>query len=95
MPLPSSRTGKDLYTSSRDYFNRWRKWTLQDSGGDADALKEHVIRHLRIDAEFPQFREAVDFANQEGLLTPEQAEAAQNAIQWGEQLLSLMGGPVD
>lgn len=91
MSLPSSQDGKALYINSRDMFNRLRRSVLIQAGGDEAALKAHVLDHLTLMAEFAQFRESVDFAIQEGFLTPEQVEAAQSAIAWGEEFNRLQG----
>lgn len=93
MSLPNSQDGKLLYINSRDLFNRMRRNVLQCSGGDTAALKAHVLDHLKLQAEFSQFRESVDFAIQEGLLTPGQVEAAQSAVAWGEELGRLLEAP--
>jgi hypothetical protein len=92
MSLPESKEAKGLYINTRDMFNRFRRDALERGGGDVAALKAHVFDHLDLLAEFAQFRESIDFANQEGLLTPGQDEAAQASIDWGETLRARLKG---
>lgn len=88
--LPDSPEARALYVEMRDARNRHRQWALSASNGDMDALKAHVLDGLSLDSEMASLREQVDFAVSEGLLTPEQVEAAHHAIAWGDTLRALL-----
>jgi len=88
--LPDSQEARALYVDLRDARNRHRQWALSSSKGDMDALKVHVLDVLSLDSEMAGLREQVDFAISEGLLTPEQIEAAHHAIAWGDTLRALL-----
>lgn len=92
--LPESKDGQALYISVRDLFNRFRREALTRAHGDQEALKAHVFDHLDLMAEFAQFRESVDFADEEGFLTEDQARAAENAIRWGQEFRKLIAHEV-
>lgn len=88
--LPNTKDGKDLFFSMREHHNRWRQWTLEFNVGDADLLKARAVRALALEADMAGLREQVEFMASEGMLTPEQVEAAENCFGWGAALLATI-----
>ena len=88
--LPETQSGRETYIELRDCRNRWRGMAMRRFAGDLEAFRGWVLDGLIHDAELGELREAVDFAEAEGMLTPEQLEAANNAVAWGECLRHLI-----
>lgn len=89
--LPETKIGKALYAETRDYRNRWRQSFLTRSKGDIDAFTAYALEDLAENSDFPQFKEAMDFALSEGMMTEEMVNAAEQAASWGSRLRELIG----
>lgn len=90
--LPETKDGKDLFFSMREQRNRWRQWTIELNEGGAELLKFRAMQALALDADLSSLREQVEFMVSEGMLTPDQLEAAQNCFGWGAALLATIPG---
>jgi hypothetical protein len=90
MRMPESKDAKGLYVQFRDFKSRMRTMHLSIAKGDMEALENYVLDDLAFDAEFPVFRECLDFAQGEDFLTPEMIEAAEASIAWGARLRELI-----
>lgn len=87
---PKSDDGTRSYVQARDFHNRLRQAELARVHGDMDAFRDYVFRFLVDASEMPFLREESDFAMEEGLFTPEMAEAYNAAVAWGERLGYLL-----
>lgn len=90
MGLPNTPESKALYIELRDHRNRWRKMEMKACGGDADAFAAKLLEDLKHESWMASFREVFDFCCERGVLTPEQIEAGNSVIAWGEQLVGLI-----
>jgi hypothetical protein len=88
--LPEGEFARREYLEVQENRNRWRKMQLRTLGGDLDAFNAYVLGTLADESEMASLREVVDFARQEGILTPEMLDAAENAIGWGIQLRHMV-----
>ena len=88
--LPENLEGRTDYLRYRTQRTLHRELVLESRG--EDGLKTQELSVLAMEAEMTGLREQMDFLISEGMLKPEQIEALQNAIAWGEAFLKTLNG---
>ena len=93
--LPEDQFARGAYYEVRDYKSRWRQDKMRRFHGDVDAFASDELGWVTHEAELPQFREQIDFAISEGILTAEMVMAAEAVIAWGDNLRQLIRAHLD
>jgi len=88
--IPTTPDGKDLFKGIRENRSRWRQSNLRRYAGDMAELKREELGQLELECDLAGFKECVEFMQSEGMLTPEQFEAATNTVGWANVLLATL-----